>query len=79
MWYASLFVVDTFGKKWLPIFIIPILVAISTWYGAEHYVIDSIAGIIIATITFVIFRNIKRKNGMDEARTRNLLSDSEML
>lgn len=81
VWFAALFVVDVFGKKWLPIFIIPILVAVATWYGAEHYVVDSIAGVIIATITFVVFRNIKRirKNGMDEARTRNLLSDSEML
>lgn len=64
--YAALFVVGVFGKKWLPIFIVPLLIAFATWYGAEHYVIDSLAGIMVATVAYIVVMNIKRsKNEKD--------------
>jgi hypothetical protein len=56
--FASLFLVKTFGKKALPFMIIPFIIAFATWYGGEHYVIDSLFGWIIAGTAF-IFVNSK--------------------
>jgi len=55
--YATLFLVNVYGKKALPMFIVPFTIAIATWYGAEHYVIDSLAGILVAAIAYVIAIN----------------------
>jgi membrane-associated phospholipid phosphatase len=52
--FASLYVVKVFGKKWLPIFIVPIMIAIATWYGAEHYVIDSLLGFFLAFVFYKV-------------------------
>lgn len=52
--FATLFLVKVFGKKALPLFIVPFMIAFATWYGAEHYVIDSIAAVIVCLITFYI-------------------------
>ncbi len=52
--FASLFVVRLYGKKALPIFLVPLIIAFATWYGAEHYVIDSLAGFLIAFITYIL-------------------------
>lgn len=52
--FASLYVVKVFGKKWLPIFIVPIMIAIATWYGAEHYVIDSLFGFFLAFVFYKV-------------------------
>lgn len=61
--YASLFLVGVFGKKALPFFIVPLVIVFVTWYGAEHYVIDSLAGFAVAGITYLIVTRIgKKKN-----------------
>lgn len=52
--YASLFAIGVFGKKALPLLIVPLVIAFATWYGAEHYIIDSIFGFILAGITYLI-------------------------
>ncbi|MCA9381528.1 phosphatase PAP2 family protein [Candidatus Dojkabacteria bacterium] len=55
--FASLYLVKLFGKKLIPIFIFPALVAFATWYGAEHYVIDSVVGAGFAITGFYISYN----------------------
>ncbi|MEI7578486.1 MAG: phosphatase PAP2 family protein [bacterium] len=50
--FASLFLYKAFGKKALPLMIVPIMIMFATWYGAEHYIIDSIAGILVAWVTY---------------------------
>lgn len=52
--FATLFLVKAFGKKAVPFFAIPLIVVFATWYGAEHYVIDSLAGFLVAYITYRI-------------------------
>ncbi len=52
--FASLFLIQVFGKKLLPIFIIPLGLGFSLVYFAEHYVIDLIAGILYAFLAFMI-------------------------
>lgn len=51
--FATLFLIKAFGKKLLPLLIWPFLIAFATWYGAEHYIIDSIVGVIFAGSAFV--------------------------
>ena len=62
--YASLFFVHVFGKKYWYMLVIPIIIAFASWYGAEHYVIDSIAGFIIAFIAYklAVSEGIFKKN-----------------
>lgn len=57
--FAALFIVKAFGKKHLWIFIFPFMTAYATWYGAEHYVIDSLFGFFLAYVAFVISIRIK--------------------
>lgn len=66
--YASLFLINLYGKKAIPTLLIPGLIAFATWYGAEHYVIDSLAGILVAGLTYVIAVNWKKITA--EARNR---------
>jgi hypothetical protein len=56
--FASIFLIKAYGQKMLPVLIIPIMVAFSTWYGAEHYVIDSIAGALLVFAT-IYWLNVK--------------------
>lgn len=51
--FSCLFMVKAFGKKAMFTFLIPLSVAFATWYGAEHYVIDSLAGFAVAGIAYV--------------------------
>lgn len=44
VFYAALWTVAAFGKKYWFAFIAPAGIAFATWYGAEHYIIDSIIG-----------------------------------
>lgn len=53
-WFASLFLIHIFGKKLLPIFIMPLGLGFSLVYFAEHYVIDLIVGIFYAFFAFFI-------------------------
>lgn len=77
--FAWLFLVKYYGKKMLPLIIFPAITIFATWYGAEHYIIDSIAGIVLAGLVFVFLHinwnrnlnfNFRRKNSatnyMDE-------------
>lgn len=62
--YATLFMIKIFGKKALPLLIVPFTIAFATWYGAEHYIVDSLAAVIVCLITFYIainFGKIKEK------------------
>lgn len=55
--YAALYWIKAFKKKSLVMLIFPIGIAFSTWYGAEHYVIDSIIGAIMASMFFYLSLN----------------------
>jgi membrane-associated phospholipid phosphatase len=60
-WYAALFAVKMFGWRkagWS--FIFPIMIMLSIVYGAEHYVIDIIAGILVSTLAFIIVNHSKQ-------------------
>lgn len=63
--YSALFLIYMFGKKALPTLLIPLIIAFATWYGAEHYIIDSIAGFLIAFIAFLLaitdYSKLKKK------------------
>lgn len=59
--FTCLFLVGVFGKKALPFFIIPLIIVFATWYGAEHYIIDSLAGFAIAGITYWIVMRVGKK------------------
>lgn len=66
--YATLFLHKHYGRKAIPLYLVPLTIAFATWYGAEHYVIDSLAGFLVAFITFVIATNWQKiirfiKNG----------------
>lgn len=50
--FAALYLAKAFGKKGLLSFIFPFGIAFATWYGAEHYVFDSIVGIAMASFFF---------------------------
>ncbi|MHC1716617.1 MAG: phosphatase PAP2 family protein [Candidatus Dojkabacteria bacterium] len=52
--YASIFAIGVFGKKALPLLIVPLLIVFATWYGAEHYVIDSLFGFFLAGVTYLL-------------------------
>ncbi|MCA9383791.1 phosphatase PAP2 family protein [Candidatus Dojkabacteria bacterium] len=52
--FATLFLIKAFGKKFIPFMLVPLTIAFATWYGAEHYVVDSLVGFAIATSAFLI-------------------------
>lgn len=52
--YASIFAIGVFGKKALPLLIVPLAIVFATWYGAEHYVIDSLFGFTLAGGTYLL-------------------------
>ncbi|MCA9386978.1 phosphatase PAP2 family protein [Candidatus Dojkabacteria bacterium] len=52
--YMALFFTKINKWKGVWMFIVPAGVAFATWYGAEHYVIDSIVGAIFAIAAFII-------------------------
>lgn len=52
--FAWLFLLKYYGRKMIFVGIIPAITIFATWYGAEHYIIDSIAGILLASIVFVM-------------------------
>lgn len=56
--YASIFLIGVFGKKMLPFLVIPLVIIFATWYGAEHYVIDSLAGFVIAGLAYWIVMKV---------------------
>jgi len=58
--FATLFLIKIFGKKALPLLLIPLLIAFATWYGAEHYIIDSIAAVVVCLITYYIAINFSK-------------------
>lgn len=58
--YATLFMIKLYGKKALPLLIIPFMIAFATWYGAEHYVVDSISAVFVCLITFFIAINFSK-------------------
>lgn len=52
--YCSLWVVKIWGKRKSSIMIVPFIIAFATWYGAEHYIVDSIIAMIMATLFFIL-------------------------
>ncbi len=52
--YSYIYIVRTYGKKMLPLFVIPLGIAFATWYGAEHYVIDSLVGLVLAILFYIV-------------------------
>lgn len=55
--FATLFLIKIYGKKAVPLLFIPFTIAFATWYGAEHYVIDSILGFIVAGAAYWLVIN----------------------
>lgn len=51
--FSTLFMIRLYGKKALWLLIIPITVAFATWYGAEHYVVDSLLGFLLAIGAYI--------------------------
>lgn len=69
--FATLFMMKLYGKKATPLLIVPLMIGFATWYGAEHYVVDSIAGGIVCIITFYIATNFGRiKNKFHHIKLR---------
>ncbi|NMC08829.1 hypothetical protein GYA44_00675 [Candidatus Microgenomates bacterium] len=62
--YASLFAIGVFGKKAIPLLIVPLVIAFATWYGAEHYIIDSIFGFLLAGIAYVVATKTEAKKSI---------------
>jgi hypothetical protein len=52
--YGALWGEYIIGAKGLLLFLVPILVIFSTWYGGEHYVIDSVFGCALASFVFLL-------------------------
>jgi membrane-associated phospholipid phosphatase len=58
--FTSIWLIFLFGWKragWVIIF--PLLIAFATWYGGEHYVIDSLAGAVMAGGWFLLTTRIR--------------------
>jgi len=51
-YFCALFLTKTFGKRAAWTFIFPTMIFFAVVYGAEHYIIDGIAGIIAATSAY---------------------------
>lgn len=60
--YVALWIMKVWGKKTFAIILVPIIIAFATWYGAEHYVIDSIVGAFMGLIFFLISAKWDRIN-----------------
>jgi len=60
-WFTSLFLVYTFGKKLLPVFILPFGLSFSLAYLGEHYGVDILAGIFYAFVVFWLFKKFLEK------------------
>jgi hypothetical protein len=52
--YGALWGEYILGPKALLLFVFPIFIIFTTWYGGEHYVIDSIFGCALASLAFLI-------------------------
>lgn len=52
--YLALFVMAVWGRRMLPVWILPIGVALSAVYLGHHYVIDLIAGMLVAAVAFAL-------------------------
>ena len=63
--FTFLFLTYTFGKKWLPLIILPLGVGFSAIYLGEHYAIDVLAGYLYATIAFLITAKVLKKRYID--------------
>lgn len=59
--FACLMLVLAFPEKkylWF-LFIVPLLIGFATWYGAEHYVVDSMIGGVIAIVAVLVIKRIR--------------------
>jgi membrane-associated phospholipid phosphatase len=52
--YLSLYCLFLWGRKVLPVLILPAMVAIASMYLGHHYVIDILAGLVYATVAFLL-------------------------
>lgn len=57
--YLVFWLIEIYGRKARMLLIIPIMVSIATWYGSEHYVIDSIFGLFLAFGFFQLSKKFK--------------------
>lgn len=55
--YSTLFMIRHYGAKALWLILIPLIIAFATWYGAEHYVVDSLGGFVLAIAAYVFMTN----------------------
>lgn len=56
-WIIAVFALKTWGRKALPVFVLPIGIWFSAVYLGEHYVVDVIGGIVYATVASIIACN----------------------
>jgi len=57
-WMAFLFAFIIWGKKGLPMILLPLGISLSAVYLGEHYIIDIIAGFIYATLTYLVVERL---------------------
>ncbi len=57
-----LFCYKIFGRKALPAILYPVVVMFSTVYLGEHYLIDGIAGMMLATAVFLAMEKFVYKD-----------------
>lgn len=58
--FAGLYLTKAFGWKGSVGILISFLIAFATWYGGEHYIIDSLAGFLMASFFFIVSLNWER-------------------
>jgi membrane-associated phospholipid phosphatase len=59
--YLALVAVSVWGKRALPVFLLPLAVMFSIVYLGHHYVIDALAGVAYASVTFVTVYTLARR------------------
>jgi membrane-associated phospholipid phosphatase len=59
--YLALVATSVWGKRALPVFLLPLGVIFSIIYLGHHYVIDTLAGMLYALVTFVTVYSLARK------------------
>jgi len=59
--YLALVAISVWGRRALPVFLLPLGVIFSTVYLGHHYVVDALAGILYALVTFTTVYPLARK------------------
>jgi membrane-associated phospholipid phosphatase len=75
--YIALYGVYIWGKKSLPVFILPAAISLAAVYLGHHYVIDILAGALYAAVAFgviVIWRAIRKRSNLKQTASAQIES-----